>query len=117
MTHRVEPGDVRSPRDHWHLKQVVYQGDPESFSVATGEWDGKPCLALRWNANDWRPLGNPSSSGHPTWFIVPSEVAFGIASDTLRLLAHSDEPDASERARSLAEWVIGIEPPVAGLDR
>jgi hypothetical protein len=110
MTDLVQPQDVRSPRQHWQLTKVIFQGDPESFSVAIGEWDGEPRLAMRWNANDWRPLGNPSSSGHPTWFIVPNRLASGIAGDTLRLLALSTAPDAKDNARELAAWLVAMGP-------
>lgn len=116
MTDLLPPDKVISPQQHWRLDTVVYQGDPESFSVAIGEWDGKPRLALRWNATDWRPLGNPSSSGHPTWFILPNKLAPGVAGETLRLLADSKQPNAADQARALAAWLVSMGPLVVGPD-
>lgn len=49
--------------------------DPENYSVAVGMWDDRPCLAIRWNAYEDRPVGNPHSRGLPTWFIVPAALA------------------------------------------
>ena len=114
MTDLLPPDKVISPQQHWTLKTVVYQGDPESFSVAIGEWDGKPRLAVRWNATDWRPLGNPSSSGHPTWFILPDKLAPGVVGETLRLLANSQDPDAVGHAKDLAAWLVSMGPLSSG---
>ena len=96
----IQPDDVISPQQHWRLEKVVYQGDPESFSVAIGKWDDLPRLAVRWNATDWRPLGNPSSSGHPTWFILPDELAYSVMTAVLRKIT---DPVARERLR---KWVV-----------
>ncbi len=110
----IQPNDVISPQQHWRLEKVVYQGDPESFSVAIGKWDDQPRLAVRWNATDWRPLGNPSSSGHPTWFILPDKLAPGVAGETLRLLANSHHPEAAEHAKALAAWLVSMGPLIVG---
>jgi hypothetical protein len=77
--HQIMPDEVTAPRLRWRLIKVLFRGDhddpgnhePEGYSVAVGLWDGDPCLAVRWNANPDRPLGNPHSRGLPTWFIVP----------------------------------------------
>jgi len=74
-----QPEDVKAPRLHWTLIKVLFRGDPDhpakhngdGYSVAVGMWDGRPCLAIRWNACEDRPIGSPQSRGLPTWFIVP----------------------------------------------
>jgi hypothetical protein len=85
----VRPQDVKSPKEHWTLIDVVVETD--DWSLAVGEWDGQRCLAVRWNGNDQRPNGNPISRGKPTWFILPDEfvdplLAAGLISpDKIRL--------------------------------
>ena len=90
------PDTVISPRLHWSLIKVLFRGDsgdpskhhPDGYSVAVGKWDNTPCLAIRWNCNEERPVGNPQSRGLPTWFIVPKELEAGILS-TLSMEAQS----------------------------
>lgn len=71
--------DVRSPREHWALIQVlVDQGESPKegegrWSLAIGEWDGQRRLAARWNGRDDRLAGNPQSRGIATWFVLPPE--------------------------------------------
>jgi len=69
----IDPADVRSPKRHWTLIDVLY--DKDGAAVALGIWDDKPVLAMRWNgsAAEGNPLGNPQSRGLPTWFIVPDQ--------------------------------------------
>jgi virulence-associated protein VagC len=69
----VRPQDVKSPKEHWVLIDVLTQ--QQAWSLAVGEWDGKRCLAVRWNGDDERPKGNPVSHGMPTWFVLPAEFA------------------------------------------
>jgi hypothetical protein len=68
----VKPKDVRSPKEHWTLIDVVLER--QDWSLALGEWDGGRCLAARWNGDDDRPKGNPVSHGMPTWFVLPNEL-------------------------------------------
>ncbi len=67
----TQPEDITAPRQKWTLIKVLYKGDPEGYSVALGKWEGEPCLAIRWNACDYRPVGHPHTRGLPTWFILP----------------------------------------------
>lgn len=81
-----QPEDVTSPAKHWSLFKVIYRGDaeevgsPRDYSIAIGNWDDEPSLAIRWNACAWRPVGNPQSRGLPTWFIVPPALVDAILS-------------------------------------
>jgi len=67
----VRPQDVKSPKEHWVLIDVLIE--KQDWSLAVGEWDGKRCLAARWNGDEERPKGNPVSHGVPTWFVLPGE--------------------------------------------
>src|ERR1700694_4205477 len=73
MDRYIQPSDVQSPRRHWSLIHVLFDGGPNESSLAIGRWDNKPVLAMRWNGNEDSPLGNPQSRGLPTWFIVPDQ--------------------------------------------
>lgn len=75
------------------------------FDVAHGIWCGKARLAVRWSCVEGRPLGNPSSSGHPTWFLLPEELACGVAAQTLRLLKAVDDPGVEDAAEALKPWL------------
>ena len=66
-----QPEDVTSPKRNWSLIKVIYKGSPDDYSIAVGRWDNVPCLGIRWNACEERPVGNPQSRGLPTWFILP----------------------------------------------
>ncbi len=66
----MKPNDVRSPREHWILIEVLYDGGDNEDSLAVGEWDGQRRLATRWNGNG-KEIGNPQSRGLSTWFIMP----------------------------------------------
>ena len=78
----IRPEQVTAPQNHWQLNNVLYDGGADGWSAAEGLWDGERALALRWNGNDNQEKGNPISSGHPTWFIVPEELE-GVMSAVL----------------------------------
>ena len=67
----MKPNDVRSPREHWTLIEVLYDGgDDPGDALAVGEWDHERRLAPRWNGGG-KEIGNPQSRGLPTWFMIP----------------------------------------------
>lgn len=80
-----KPIEVISPKGKVKDIKILFDGGDESFSLAKLKWNGKYCHAIRWNvsANEWTNsqkrneliecLGMPSSRGHSTWFILPSE--------------------------------------------
>ena len=80
MNEFPQPEEVTAPKLHWSLIKVIYRGDPEEYSIAIGKWDNEPCLAIRWNACESRPVGNPQSRGLPTWFILPNPLVQPILS-------------------------------------
>lgn len=86
------PQEVTSPRDCIDNVQVIHDGglgegdEAKAYSVATIEWEGVSCLAIRWNVaqREWEDpekvsgervcVGMPSSRGYPVWFILPKEI-------------------------------------------
>lgn len=70
----IDPSTVDSPKASWKLKTVIYNSSPGQggWSAAEGEWEGSPCLGVRWNgSNSEEGVGNPQSRGYATWFIIP----------------------------------------------
>lgn len=74
----IKPEDVTSPQNYWQLDEVLYDGGEGKWAAAEGRWDGKKVLTMRWNGSEDKEIGNPQSSGHPTWFIVPSKLEDAI---------------------------------------
>lgn len=71
MADYILPSNVHSPKKHWALRKILDDQGATGIALAIGHWDGKAVLAMRWNGNVDRKIGNPQSSGHPTWFILP----------------------------------------------
>jgi len=80
------PSSVNSPKDCVSNVQVVYDGGDKSVSVAKLDWDGEPCIAMRWNVarREWddpekksgkrMAVGMPTSHGYPVWLILPNKL-------------------------------------------
>lgn len=85
----ITPNQVTSPQDMVDALEVIYDGDEGGWSLAKMKWNGKPAFGIRWNgtSNDPNPkcTGNPQSSGHPTWFILPDELGWMVAAATRAL--------------------------------
>lgn len=76
---------VTSPKDCVDNVRVIYDGGAVKgeFSVAVLEWQGNPCIGIRWNITErelYNPdkqsgkvicVGEPNSRGYATWFILP----------------------------------------------
>jgi len=76
----TKPQEVTSPRDLVKILKIVYSGGAHSYSIAKLEWNKKECYGIRWNVsirelqrNSKKCIGNPSSRGFPTWFILPTD--------------------------------------------
>lgn len=80
------PKKVIGPKDFVTNVKVLYDGGPNSVSVAQLDWEGNTCIAMRWNIarREWDDkdkknnkktcVGMPSSHGFPVWFILPDEL-------------------------------------------
>jgi hypothetical protein len=77
----TDPKTVLSPKGSITDLDVIHDGGENSWSLARMKWDGSPVIAMRWNGglvNGIPSIGNPSSRGYPTWFVVPDEVGEAI---------------------------------------
>ena len=74
----VKPGEVISPKEHWKLIAVLWDGGPGEITYAVGEWDGIPRIGVRWNGTDDNRIGNPQSRGLPTWTMLDPEIYLAI---------------------------------------
>ncbi len=79
------PHTVLSPKDLVENIIVIHDGLFNGYSLVEIEWDGQPCLAMRWNVAQRehgdpqkinltkKCVGMPSSRGYPVWFIIPDD--------------------------------------------
>lgn len=96
------PYDVVAPKNRWRISKVICNTGQGGWSLAEGTWDGSVTLAIRWNGNDGpeSSSGNPQSTGHPTWFILPEETQAAIlevgqktAKAILKIQCQIERPD------------------------
>ena len=52
--------------------KVVYKNIDERWAIVVMDWEGEPCLGIRWF---WGNGGNPFSSAHPIWLVVPNSLS------------------------------------------
>lgn len=78
------PRFINSPREHVEVVKVLFDGgDDPNYSIAIIKWDGVETVGIRWNisSSEWGDpkkqsgnfecIGNPSSRGMSTWFVLP----------------------------------------------
>ena len=99
----MDPNTVRSPKAHWTLIDVLYNGGDDDHSLAIGEWDQRRVLAARWNGNSAKEIGNPQSRGLPTWFVLPDVYWAAIL----------EQPFVPREKVKLAEALLGLNKPLA----
>jgi len=92
---RVHPKHVIAPRSRLEYPHAIYAGS--KWSLAVGLWDGDRAMLIRWNDDPDKPLGNPVSHGHPTWFVLPIE----FHDEALKQVANTD----AELAKKSREWL------------
>ncbi|MEX1366416.1 MAG: hypothetical protein AB1Z98_25045 [Nannocystaceae bacterium] len=56
---------------------VVFTDAREGWAIVALHWANEPRLGIRWF---WGTMGNPISTGHRTWFIIPSGLSDAILS-------------------------------------
>ncbi len=54
---------------------VVYKDIIERWAIVALDWEKEPRLGIRWF---WGNAGNPFSTGHPTWLIIPPKLVISI---------------------------------------
>lgn len=70
--------EITSPRDNVGGPYVVvYKDLEERWAIVAMDWDGEPRLGIRWF---WGNGGNPLSSGHPIWLVVPTSLSRNMLS-------------------------------------
>jgi hypothetical protein len=71
----ILPNEVISPQESWKLIKIIYDEGEGRIAVAYGEWENEKVIAIRWNGSNEpnKSLGNPQSTGHATWFILPKD--------------------------------------------
>lgn len=52
--------------------KVVYKDLKERWVIIAMDWDNEPRLGIRWF---WGNGGNPFSSAHPIWLVVPPSLS------------------------------------------
>ncbi|MEM7656578.1 MAG: hypothetical protein AAF399_10650 [Bacteroidota bacterium] len=63
---------INSPKDRvGGPYKVVYKDTVDRWAIVALDWEGKPTLGIRWF---WGNGGNPFSSGHPIWLVIPSQL-------------------------------------------
>ena len=80
----VPPQEAISPKDRLKNLNVFIDKGQDNWALAKFDWDGKPSYGFRWNGNDYAPgegLGNPQSSGHATWVVLPEEIVAILKTD------------------------------------
>ncbi len=71
------------------------------MSVARILWRGEERIATRWNGSSEEPLGNPTSHGRPTWFVM-GEYAELSVEEAARVAAQQSPNSLSARYSEMA---------------
>jgi hypothetical protein len=67
----------------WSISSVIFDEGEGEIAVCMGFWNSEQVIAIRWNGSKNKTLGNPQSSGHATWFILPTEFGVAIVKDII----------------------------------
>jgi len=114
----ITPDEVLSPRKRiGRILEVIHDPGENGMSVARIIWDKEPVVAVRWNGNSERPLGNPMSRRQPTWFVVDGYAAASVEqaareaaerSPNSLVAKYREMANDSEREREAEEWSEGL---------
>lgn len=79
----MKPQDALSPRNRIKdgTLNVIYTAPDGGWSLAEMIWDEELRVGCRWNGDiaDPEDKRNPRSHSQGTWFILPDEIGFPIA--------------------------------------
>jgi hypothetical protein len=114
----VRPEEVVSPKSRvGGVIEVIHDPGEGRMSVARVLWDEEEVIAARWNGSDERPLGNPVSRGHATWFVVDEYAADSVEqaaraaaerSPTSLVAKYREMANDREREAEAEEWSEGL---------
>jgi hypothetical protein len=114
----VRPEEVVSPKSRvGGVIEVIHDPGEGRMSVARVLWDEEEVIATRWNGSDERPLGNPVSRGHATWFVVDEYAADSVEqaaraaaerSPTSLVAKYREMANDREREAEAEEWSEGL---------
>lgn len=80
----VPPMSVIAPQDRLLRGSLAIVCNFGLWALAQGNWDAKNVLLVRWNGQPDTPKGNPISTGHPTWFVLPEELWEGALTEAAK---------------------------------
>ena len=114
----VHPEEALSPKNSMGgILEVIHAGGENEMSVARILWKDKEVVAARWNGDDQRPLGNPVSRGHATWFVIEDYAAAAIEaaaraaaeqSPNSLVAQYREMASDSQREAEAEEWSEGL---------
>ena len=114
----VHPEEALAPKNRMGgILEVIHAGGENEMSVARILWDDEEVIAARWNGDDQRPLGNPVSRGHATWFVIEDYAAAAIEaaaraaaeqSPNSLVARYREMANDSEREEEAEEWSEGL---------
>ena len=112
----IDPKTVDSPKSR--IGKVEVRHNHGDWALAELEWDGERVLGIRWNGDEGESgVGSPQSRGHPTWFIVPEELAEAVEKQVTNLGKAGRDKVAEgyramardrEREREAEDWTEGL---------
>ncbi len=122
MAH-VRADEVRSPKQHWQLIEVLLDRGERDCAYALGEWDGERRIGFRWNGSDENPIGNPQSRGLPTYTMLDRalhEAVIALLPDDKKAFVRRflgtgvlfDSVTVSDDRRRIILWDLRHTPPV-----
>lgn len=50
---------------------VIHKDAEQRYALVALDWNGEPGIGIRWF---WESVGNPQSSGFPTWTVLPGDL-------------------------------------------
>jgi hypothetical protein len=114
----LKPQQVLSPKGKvGGILEVIHDPGEGRMSVARIVWEQDEVVATRWNGTNARPLGNPVSRGHATWFVVDEYAAESVEraareaaekSPTSLIAQYREMANDAEREREAEEWTEGL---------
>ena len=75
-------------------KELLHDGGDGEWVLASGRFrNSEGVLAIRWNGKQGSPLGFPQMFGNSVWFVVPDQLALGLADLVIKQRVRRRLPD------------------------